>query len=175
MDFYLLDHEATFEDLKKFDFPNQKLGVIAHIENEDGEILLQQRGKKSRDENGLYENIGGKVDPEDVNFKSAIIREVKEEAGNEINLEYSDSIGIYHCYKNNINWLFIIYFVKYIGGDIKIMEPEKCKNYHFFKYEEAINSEIVTSGCKYLIKCIKGNFKFNADPKKMLIKCSISN
>ncbi len=87
MNFYLLDHEATFEDLKKFDFPNQKIGVIAHIENSDGEILLQQRGEKSRDENGLYENIGGKVDPKDINFKSAIIREIKEEAGNEMNLD----------------------------------------------------------------------------------------
>lgn len=48
-----------------------------------------------------------------------------------MNLEYSDSIGIYYCYKNNINWIFIIYFIKYIDGNIKIMEPEKCKNYLF--------------------------------------------
>ena len=99
MDFYLLDHEATFEDLKKFNFSNQKVVVIAHIENSDGEILLQQRGEKSRDENGLYEDIGGKVDQEDISFKSAIIREIKEEAGDELNLVFSDSIGIYHCYK----------------------------------------------------------------------------
>jgi len=59
MEFYLLDHEATFDDLKSFDFPNQKIGVIAHIENDKGEILLQQRGVKSRDENMLFEDIGG--------------------------------------------------------------------------------------------------------------------
>ena len=68
MQFYSLNHEASFEDLKKFNYPNQKIGVIAHIENENGEILLQQRGVKSRDENGLYEDIGGKVEPEDINF-----------------------------------------------------------------------------------------------------------
>ncbi len=50
MNFYLLDHEATFEDLERFNFANQKVGVIAHIENVDDEILLQQRGEKSRDE-----------------------------------------------------------------------------------------------------------------------------
>jgi len=161
MNYYLLNHEATLEDLKSFNFPNQKIGVIAHIENSNGEILLQQRGEKSRDENGLYEQIGGKVDPEDINFKSAIIREIKEEAGDEINLEYSDSIGIYHCYKNNINWIFIIYFVKYIDGNIKIMEPEKCKNYHFFKFEEAMKSNLVTDSCKYLIKCIRENLIMN--------------
>ena len=155
MHFYSLDHEASFEDLKKFNYPNQKIGVIAHIENQYGEILLQQRGMKSRDENGLYEYIGGKVEREDVNFLSAIKREVEEEAGDEINLSFSDSIGIYHCYKNNINWIFVIYFVKYIDGNFKIMEPLKCTDYRFFEYDEAIKSELVTESCKYLIKSIK--------------------
>ena len=155
MNFYLLDHEATFEDIKKFNYPNQKIGIIAHIENNNGEILLQQRGAKSRDENGLYEDIGGKFDSDDISFKSAIIREVIEEAGDNIKLEYSDSIGIYHCYKNNINWIFIIYFVKYIDGDIKIMEPDKCIGYKFFEYDDLINSEFVTESCKYLTKNIK--------------------
>ena len=157
MHFYSLDHEASFEDLRKFNYPNQKIGVIAHIENKDGEILLQQRGVKSRDENGLYEDIGGKVESGDVNFLSAIKREIKEEAGVEINLVFSDSIGIYHCYKNDINWIFVIYFVKYIDGNFKIMEKDKCTDYHFFKYDEAINSELVTESCKYLIKSIKNS------------------
>ena len=159
MHFYSLDHEASFEDLRKFNYPNQKIGVIAHIENKDGEILLQQRGVKSRDENGLYEDIGGKVESGDVNFLSAIKREIKEEAGVEINLVFSDSIGIYHCYKNDINWIFVIYFVKYIDGNFKIMEKDKCTDYHFFKYDEAINSALVTECCKYLIKSIKCNYR----------------
>ena len=159
MHFSSLDHEASFEDLKKFNYPNQKIGVIAHIENENGEILLQQRGVKSRDENGLYEDIGGKVEREDVNFISAIKSEIKEAAEDEINLVFSDSIGIYHCYKNDINWIFVIYFVKYIDGNFKIMEKDKCTDYHFFKYDEAINSELVTESCKYLIKSIKCNYR----------------
>ncbi len=155
MNFYLLNHEATFEDLKQFNFSNQKIGVIAHIENKNGEILLQQRGEKSRDENGLYEDIGGKVDPEDISLKDAITREIHEEAGDKINLEFNNSIGIYHCYKNNTNWIFVVYSFKYIDGDIKVMEPDKCKGYRFFKYEEVLKSELVTNSCKYLIKCIK--------------------
>ncbi len=154
MHFYLLDHEATFKDLEKFNFPNQKIGVIAHIENSNGEILLQQRGEKSRDENGLFEDIGGKVDKEDGSFKSAIIREIKEEAGEEINLEFSDSIGIYHLFKNDTNWIFVIYFAKYIGGNIKVMEPTKCLGYNFFKYQEIIKSDRVSASCKFLTKAI---------------------
>lgn len=158
MEFYLLDHEATYEDIKKFNFPNQRTAVIAHIENENGEILLQQRGIKSRDENGLFEDISGQVETYDENFKAAIIREIKEEIGDNVNLAYSDSIGLYHYYKNNINWIFIIYFFKYIDGVIEIMEPEKCMGYKFFKYEELINSELVTGSSKFLCKSIKDNY-----------------
>lgn len=160
MKFYPINHEAIFDDIKKFDYPNRKIGVIAHIENDKGEILLQQRGVKSRDENGLYEDIGGKVDSDDLSFKEAIIREIKEEAGDDIKLEFKgDSIGIYHCYKNNINWIFVVYFVKYINGTIKIMEPDKCLGYKFFTYEEAISTDLVTESCKYLNKSIKDNYK----------------
>lgn len=157
MTFYPIDYEATFNDIQKFKYPNQKIGVIAHIENDKGEILLQQRGIKSRDENGLYEDIGGKVDSDDTTFKDAIIREIREEAGDNINLKFSNSIGIYHCHKNNINWIFVIYFVKYINGDIKIMEPDKCVGYKFFTYNDAITSCLVTESCKYLIKSIREN------------------
>ncbi len=160
MDFYPINFEANFEDIDRFNYPNQKIGVIAHIENDKGKILLQQRGSNSRDENGLFEYIGGKVEPHDFTFYDAIIREIKEEAGDDIKLDFnSNSIGIYHCFKNNINWIFVIYFVKYISGDFKIMEPDKCVDYNFFSYEDAINSELVTESCKYLIKSIKNNSK----------------
>ena len=36
-------------------------------------VLLQQRGIKSRDENGLFEDIGGKVEDTDKTFRDAMI------------------------------------------------------------------------------------------------------
>lgn len=159
MTFYPIDHEAVLGDIEKFEYSNRKIGVIAHIENDKGEILLQQRGVKSRDENKLYEYIGGQVDPDDITFKDAIIREIKEEAGDDINFKLNDSIGIFHLCKNNTNWIFIIYFAKYINGDIKIMEPDKCMNYRFFSYNDALASNEVTEACRYLIKSIKENYK----------------
>ena len=100
MEFYKLDREANITDIEAFNYPNQKIGVIAHIEDELGNILLQQREIKSRDENGLYEDVGGSLDNTDKDFKSAIIREMKEEMGNEANVEISDLIGLYHVQKN---------------------------------------------------------------------------
>ncbi len=155
MNFDKIDHEITWNDIEKYNFPNQRIGVIIHIENDNKEILLQQRGSKSQDENGLFEDIGGKVENNDESFKSAILREIEEEAGNDINLTISNSIGVYHCFKNNINWIFIIYFGKYISGNFKIMEPDKCLRYKFFNYEEALSSNLVTESCKFLMKELK--------------------
>lgn len=154
MKFYKMNHEVTNADLQKFNFENQRIGVIVHIEDNNGKVLLQQRGVKSRDENGLYEDVGGSVENSDENFKSAIIREMKEEMGNDARIELSDSTDIYHICKNNTNWLFVIFKGKYIDGDINIMEPEKCMGYKFFSYEEAINSNLVSERCKFLIKSI---------------------
>lgn len=155
MNFYKTNHEVTFDDIKKFNYDNQRVGVIVHIRNDEGKILLQKRGIKSRDEVGLYEDIGGKVDYSDESFRNAIIRELKEEVGDEAKIQISNSIGIYHCNKNNINWIFIVYFGRYFEGKIKIMEPEKCQGYHFFTYDEAISSDSVTQGSKFLMKSLK--------------------
>lgn len=160
MDYKVLDHEATLEDINNYKYENQKIGVIVHIEDKDGNILLQQRGVKSRDENGLYEDIGGKYEEDDLSFKDTIIREMEEEAGTDVKIELSDSIGIFHCYKKNIdiNWIFIIYYGRYIEGEFKIMEPDKCEGYKFFSYDESIASDKVTESCKFLIKSVKENY-----------------
>ena len=151
MDYHEIDHEATMEDIDKYIYDNKKIGVIVHVEDSEGKILLQQRGSKSRDENGLFEDVGGKFDDTDKSFKEAIIREFKEEAGEDANIEIGRSIGIYHCFKNNTNWVFVIYFGKYIDGELKVMEPDKCLGYKFFTKEEALSSDVVTESCKFLI------------------------
>lgn len=153
MEFSLLNHEITLNDVEKFDYPNTKYGVIVHIENDKGELLLQQRGSNSRDEKRKIEYIGGSLESNE-SFKEAILREIKEEAGEDMRLEFEDFSGIFHYYKNNINWIFAIFKAKYIDGEIRIMEPSKCLGYHFFTKEEALNSPIVTEGCKFLIKNI---------------------
>lgn len=83
----ITDHPIGKEDIEKFHFENQRIGVIVNIENESGKILLQQRGVKSRDENGLYENVGGSVEKTDCNFETAILREMQEEMGKKANIE----------------------------------------------------------------------------------------
>lgn len=154
MKFYKMNHQVSNEDLQKFNFENQRLGVIVEIKDSNGKILLQQRGAKSRDENGLYEHVGGSVENSDIDFKTAILREMQEEMGNNANIRLDDSTDIYHMCKNGTNWVFIIFKGEYINGEINIMEPEKCMGYKFFTYDEAINSNMVSEGCRFLIQAM---------------------
>lgn len=77
---------------------------------------------------------------------------MQEEMGNEVKIESLDFLGIYHCFKHNINRIFVIFKGKYIDGNINVMESEKCMGYKFFSYEEVMNSNLVSKGCKFLIK-----------------------
>lgn len=150
MRYIAVNHEITPSEITIKD--NTQLGVIIHIEDSNGLILLQKRGAKARDEIGLLEDIGGKVEKTDKSFKEAIIRELKEEIGTEALIDISNSIGIMHVTKNLINWTFIIYYGEYKGGKLKIMEPDKCDGLFFMTYEEIMASSVVTKTCKFLIE-----------------------
>lgn len=142
-------------DLEKYNYSNYKIGVIAHIIDKDGNILLQQRGVKSRDENGLYEDVGGKVDKDDTDYKSAIEREIKEEMGDDVNIKLSNPVGVWYVPKKDTNWLFIVFKGTYLDGNIKIMEPDKCMGYKFFTYDEAVESNMLSESCNFLVKIMQ--------------------
>ena len=42
MEFYKLNHEANITDLETFNYPNQKIGVLVHIEDELGNICFNK-------------------------------------------------------------------------------------------------------------------------------------
>lgn len=142
-------------DLEKYNYSNYKVGVIAHIIDKDGNILLQQRGVKSRDENGLFEDVGGKVDKDDTDYKSAIEREIKEEMGDDVNIKLSNPVGVWYVPKKDTNWLFIVFKGTYLDGNIKIMEPDKCMGYKFFTYDEAVESNMLSESCNFLVKIMQ--------------------
>ena len=76
------------------------------------------------------------------------------EAGNNLNINIENILGIYHRENKNKNWVFIVFFVRYISDEFKIMEKDKCLGYKFFTYDELMNSKLVTESCKFLTKQI---------------------
>ena len=157
MEFYKV-HSITFDDIRRYNYDNMRLGVIVHIVDESGKILLQKRGPKCKDDALLFEDVGGKLEDNDLDFKSAYIREMKEEMGPEAVFELSNPVGIYHCEKNGVNWIFVIFSAKYIKGNFLVMEDKKCLGYKFFDYEEITNSNEVSEGSKFLTKSLKKEY-----------------
>ena len=165
MEYEVINENVSIEDLKTYNYDNIGFAVLVHIEDEFGNILLQQRGSKARDDDKMYTEVGGGYEDFDNSFDEAIKREMAEEMGTKVVLEDLHPIGINHLFKNNINWIFVVYFAKYKGGNIQIMEKDKCLGYKFFTYEELMESDEVTKFCKFRSMHIKKQLN-----NKVLIK-----
>ena len=153
--FIKFDREVIDENdlecyLKSVDIslPDYRCAVISLFLDNNGRILLQRRGPKSRDEVGKLEDIGGAVESYDKTFRDAMNREIMEEAGDSFNYTIDDLFGA--CLINkydsrtdkNVNWLFLLYKCTYIDGELSIKEPGKCLGYEFYKRDELPVDEI---------------------------------
>ena len=135
--------------------PEYRCAVIALILDQDGRILLQRRGPKSRDEVGKLEDIGGAVEDTDITFRDAMKREILEEAGEEINFTIDELVGASLVSKydsrsdSNVNWFFLLYKCTYIDGELKINEPGKSLGYEFYKQEELPVNEVALTTMRF--------------------------
>ena len=120
----------------------QKSAVAVIIKNEKGQILLSQRGPAARDGQGLWENVGGEIDPGET-AEMALKREVKEEIGVDL-LEIEE---LFHQTaepnESNTVWTSYVYQGK-IEGEPKIMEPDQCTKLKWININE-LNSLPLTS------------------------------
>jgi 8-oxo-dGTP diphosphatase len=111
------------------------VGVGAAIVR-DGKLLIQKRGQKVRNEIGKWEIPGGGIEYGE-SHKDALIREVKEETGVEI--EVLELLNIADHINPSIkqHWIAAIYLCRIVSGEPRIMEPEKCEELGWFTLEEA--------------------------------------
>ncbi len=94
----------------------------------DGKILMLRRFNTGY-EDGNYSLVAGHVD-EGESFREAAVREAKEEAGIEIELEDVDVAHIMH--RVAFGRISIFLTAKKWQGEIKNMEPEKCDDLSWF-------------------------------------------
>ena len=135
--------------------PEYRCAVIALILDQEGRILLQRRGPKSRDEVGKLEDIGGAVEDTDITFRDAMKREILEETGEDINFTIDELVGASLVSKydsrsdSNVNWFFLLYKCTYIDGELKINEPGKSLGYEFYKQDELPVDEVALTTMKF--------------------------
>jgi 8-oxo-dGTP diphosphatase len=94
------------------------------LERDDGEILLMKR-KNTGFADGKYSLVSGHVD-EGENFRTAMIREAKEEVGIEIERSDLNTATVMHRKSEGRTYVDIFFHVTEWTGEVKNREPEKC-------------------------------------------------
>ena len=113
-------------------FPKVGIGVL--IKNNNNEVLLGERIGSHGD--GEWCFPGGHLDFSETIFETAK-REIKEEVGLDINefelISVADELK--YIKTDNKHYLNIGIMAKYKGGEPKLMEPNKCKEWRWFSLE----------------------------------------
>lgn len=144
--------EELVNRLSRFDqdFGKIKACVICFVFDKDNNLILNRRGPGARDEVGMLQAIGGSVNHNDIDFRSAMMRELREEAGN-AEFEVSDFLGavlnptVDKTTGELINWIIIGYKGKLVTGEVENMEPDRCIGFEKAKMDEFKAEEISRS------------------------------
>lgn len=135
-----------------------KKTVQALIFNEDGEVLAVSR-KTNHNDFGL---AGGKVDEIDYGslehtpLMAALVREVKEETGIDINADTAELVFAIH----KDGYMGYTYLIKEWGGEIFTNEPhvvkfthfEEIMNGSFGRYNSLVAESLIDLGFEFKIK-----------------------
>ncbi len=112
------------------------IGIGAIILNKKGQILLIQRGKKSKNEVGLWGFPGGALEFGET-IEEAIIREVKEELGVAIK-PLKKLAAVNHRIPNEKqHWIAVPYICQLVSGRPKILEVNKIAAIKWLTIKEA--------------------------------------
>ena len=101
------------------------VGVGAMVFNDEGHVFLSQRGPTATNERGYWEFPGGKVTFGET-LEATIAREFMEEYGMEIAVVELIGVSDHILAHERQHWVSPTYIARHIGGEPRILEPEKC-------------------------------------------------
>lgn len=140
-----------------------EVAVIVYAFDKDNKIIFQRRGPGCRDERFKLETIGGRVKKSDMDFKSALHREIVEEVGTEANIEIEEFITATYAttfderYQKEQTWIYLVYKGNLKSGELKIAEPEKCLGYERYKIGEVDENEL-SNGAKEIYGIVRKKY-----------------
>lgn len=142
-----------------------EVAVIIYAFDKEHNIIFQRRGPDCRDERLKLETIGGRVKESDIDFRSALKREIIEEIGAEANIEIEEFATATYAktfddrYNKEQTWIYIVYKGILKSGELKIAEPNKCLGYERYKIGEVDENEL-SNGAKELYTIISEKYKY---------------
>lgn len=142
-----------------------EVAVIVYAFDSENKIVFQRRGLGCRDEQLKLETIGGRVKESDIDFRTALQREITEEVGTDADIELKDFIVATYAktfdVRNNKeqDWIYLVYKGNLKGGELKIAEPNKCLGYEKYKIGE-VNENELSNGARELYNIISEKYSY---------------
>ncbi len=142
-----------------------EVAVIIYVFDKDNKIIFQRRGPGCRDERLKLETIGGRVKKSDVDFKSALNREIVEEVGVDADIEIEEFIISTYAktfdnrYNKEQDWIYLVYKGSLKDGELQIEEPDKCLGYERYKIGE-VNENELSNGAKEVYKIVSEKYSY---------------
>lgn len=112
------------------------VGVGAIFIDEKGRILLAKRSQQAKNEKGLWEIPGGAVEFGET-LHEALIREMREELGVEINVGELVQLCDHLLPDEGQHWVAPTFICTITSGNPTIMEPDKCDELRWCSLDEA--------------------------------------
>ncbi len=142
-----------------------EVAVIVYAFDKENKIVFQRRGLGCRDEQLKLETIGGRVKKSDLNFRTALQREILEEVGTDANITLEEFIVATYAKtydtRNNKEqeWIYLVYKGKLDSGELKIAEPNKCLGYEKYRIGEVNESEL-SNGARELYNIVAEKYSY---------------
>ncbi len=142
-----------------------EVAVIVYAFDKENKIVFQRRDLGCRDEQLKLETIGGRVKKSDVDFRTALQREIIEEIGTDADIELQEFIVATHAktfdVRNNKeqDWVYIVYKGDLKGGELQIAEPNKCLGYERYKIGEVDQNEL-SNGARELYNIVSEKYNY---------------
>lgn len=128
----VMNMDELVSELEKFNLNGKiKVAVVCFIFDKAGRLILNRRGPGARDEIGKLQALGGGVNSSDENFRASLVRELKEEGGEEAVITIDSFIGAQEDGKVDkhtgeyINWIILGYKGILESGELINAEPER--------------------------------------------------
>ncbi|UPW85211.1 NUDIX domain-containing protein [Lysinibacillus sp. Ag94] len=127
-----------------------KVGVGAVIQNDENKILLVLR--KKAPEAGCWSLPGGKVDYMET-IENAIIREIKEELGVDIEITGLVCVTNHIIQTEDIHYVAPTFAARISNGEVRNREPHALEKVYWFAIDEI--PENITITTDYALKQLK--------------------
>lgn len=112
-----------------------RYAIATIIQDNEGKVLLAQRGPAAKSQQGRWENMGGGVG-EGEDPKAAAVREAREELGVEVSVEEELLNYVPPADEHGTVWHTIVYRAVVINGTPSIQELDKCSALQWFAKSE---------------------------------------